>query len=93
MRVTVRVKPGSSRSRVGGSYGDAGAPQLVVAVTARAVEGAATEAVLRALAEALKVRRGAVRLVSGATSRTKVIEVDGDEEALSAGVRALLDGA
>jgi uncharacterized protein YggU (UPF0235/DUF167 family) len=51
---------------------------LVVRVAARAVEGKATEAALRALAEALGVRRRDVTLVSGATSRDKVVEVTGD---------------
>lgn len=72
VRVAIRVRPGSSRTAVGGRYGDGA---LVVAVTARAVEGAANEAALRALAAALGVRRRAVRLVSGATRRDKVIEV------------------
>ena len=58
-------------------------------VGARAVDGAATEAVLRAVAEALGVRPYEVTLVSGATSRTKVLEVpDGLQER----VAALLDG-
>ena len=51
------------------------AKALVVAVQARAVKGAATEAALRALAGALGVRRQDVRLVSGASGRTKVVEV------------------
>ncbi len=50
-------------------------------VSARAVEGAATEAALKAVAEALGVPARDVTLVSGATSRTKVLEVpDGLEE-------------
>lgn len=71
MRVTVRVKPGSSRTQVGGLHGDA----LVVAVTARAVDGRATEAALSALAEAFGVRRRDVTLVTGAASRTKLVDV------------------
>ena len=51
------------------------AKALVIAVQARAVKGAATEAALRALAGALGVRRQDVRLVSGASGRTKVVEV------------------
>lgn len=74
MHVVIRVRPGSSRTVVGGEYDGA----LVVRVAARAVDGKATEAALRALADALGVRRGDVRLVRGATSRTKVVEVTGD---------------
>ncbi|GMA22581.1 hypothetical protein GCM10025864_03400 [Luteimicrobium album] len=74
MRVAVRVRPGASRTRVGGSYGDDA--RLVVAVSARAVDGKATEAVLAAVADALGVRRRAVTLVSGQTSRDKVLDVD-----------------
>lgn len=74
VRAAIRVGPGASRTRVGGRHGDA----LVIKVTARAVEGQATEAALRALADALGVRRRDISLVSGATSRDKVVEVDGD---------------
>jgi uncharacterized protein YggU (UPF0235/DUF167 family) len=51
----------------------------VVRVSARAVDGKATEAALVAVAKAFGVRRSAVRLISGATSRDKVVEIDGDE--------------
>lgn len=61
---------------MGGRYGDE--EILGVSVTARAVDGAATEAVCRAVAEAFGVRPREVRLVSGATSRTKILEVDLD---------------
>ena len=52
---------------------------LVVAVSARAVNGAATAAVLAAVAQAFEVRTRAVTLVTGATSRTKVLDVDIDD--------------
>lgn len=71
-RVAIRVRPGASRTRVAGAYGD----RLVVAVSARAVDGAATEAALDALAKAYGVRRRGVRLLTGATSRDKVVEID-----------------
>jgi uncharacterized protein (TIGR00251 family) len=73
MRVAIRVKPGSARTAVGGRYGDA----LLVTVTARAVDGKATEAALRALSEAFDVRRRQVSLVTGAASRDKVVDIDG----------------
>ena len=75
MRVIIRVSPGAAHNRVGGSLDDA----LVVRVTARAVEGQATEAALAAVAEAFGVRRRHVTLVSGATSRTKLVDVAGAE--------------
>ncbi len=76
MRITVRVKPRASRPQVGGLHGDA----LVVAVREPAVDGRATTACLDAVAAAFGVRRSQVRLVSGAASRTKVIEIDGRSE-------------
>jgi uncharacterized protein YggU (UPF0235/DUF167 family) len=72
VRAAIRVRPGSGRTVVGGRYDDA----LVVRVRERAVDGRATEAALRALADALGVRRAGVRLVSGTTSRKKIVEFD-----------------
>jgi uncharacterized protein (TIGR00251 family) len=73
VRVAIRVKPGAARTAVGGRHGDA----LVVSVTARAVDGKATEAALRAVAAAFGVSRRDVSLVTGATSKDKVVEIDG----------------
>jgi uncharacterized protein YggU (UPF0235/DUF167 family) len=85
VRVTIRVRPGAGRTAVGGEHDGA----LVVRVAARAVDGKATDAALAAVAQAFGVRRSSVVLVTGATSRTKVVDVDGaDQErlrALSAG--------
>jgi len=58
---------------VGGEHDGA----LVVRVSARAVDGQATAAALDAVAAAFEVRRPAVTLISGASSRTKVVEVEG----------------
>ena len=78
MRVSIRVRPGSARTAVGGEHGGA----LVVRVTAPAVDGRATEAALAAVAGAFGVRRREVTLISGATSRTKVVEVAGADQAV-----------
>jgi uncharacterized protein YggU (UPF0235/DUF167 family) len=78
VRLTVRVKPGASRPRVHRD-GDV----LVVAVTAPPVDGRATAAALRAVAEALGVRPRAVSLVTGAASRTKLVDVEGDDATLA----------
>ncbi|MFI5957152.1 DUF167 domain-containing protein [Cryptosporangium sp. NPDC051539] len=50
--VPVRVKPGVSRPRVGGSHDGPYGAALVVAVSARAVDGKATRATLDAVAAA-----------------------------------------
>lgn len=79
--MTIRVRPGAGRTAVGGEHDGA----LVVRVAARAVDGRATEAALAAVADAFGLRRSAVALVTGATARTKVVEVeDGTEERLRA---------
>jgi uncharacterized protein len=90
MRILLRVKPGASRTAVGGRYDGPSGPALVVAVAARAVEGQATKAVLTAVATEFGVRRSAVRLVRGATSRDKLVEVEGDENDLRALLGRLL---
>lgn len=46
-------------------------------LTAPPVNGAANEALVRFLAERLGVARGAVRVVGGATGRSKVVAVEG----------------
>lgn len=75
MRITIRVRPGAARPGVGGEQGGA----LVVRVSAPAVDGRATQAALAAVAAAFGVRRDAVTLVTGKTSRTKVVEVAGGD--------------
>jgi uncharacterized protein YggU (UPF0235/DUF167 family) len=71
MRITIRVRPGSAHPGAGGEHAGA----LVVRVSARAADGKATEAALSAIAGAFGVRRSAVTLVSGASSRTKIVDV------------------
>lgn len=75
--MTVRVRPGASRTRVGGRWGDT--EVLGVCVGARAVDGAATVAVRTAVAEAFGVRPRDVTLVTGERARTKVLEVAVDD--------------
>jgi uncharacterized protein YggU (UPF0235/DUF167 family) len=71
MRVEIHVRPNASKTAVGGEHDGA----LVVRVTEPAEAGRATDAALAAVAKALRVRVGAVRLVRGATSRRKLVDV------------------
>jgi uncharacterized protein (TIGR00251 family) len=89
LRFAVRVRPGASRTAVGGRYGE---DVLVVAVTARAVDGAANRAVVAAVAAAFGVRRADVQIVSGAASRTKHLAVAGNAERLAQRLAELVAG-
>ncbi len=87
VRITVRVRPGASRTRVGGRWG--AEDVLTVSVAARAVDGAATAAV----AEAFGVRARDVAVVTGQRSRTKVLEVAVvDDASAQERLAELLDG-
>jgi uncharacterized protein YggU (UPF0235/DUF167 family) len=75
VRIAICVRPGAGRTAVGGAHDGA----LIVRVAQPAVDGRATEAALAAVATALGVRRRQVALVTGTTSRTKVVDVDADD--------------
>ena len=77
LRFAVRVQPRAARSEVLGLHGDA----LKVRLAAPPVDGAANDALVALLAEALGVPRRAVRVVTGATARAKLVEVEGADEA------------
>jgi uncharacterized protein YggU (UPF0235/DUF167 family) len=85
--IVVAVKPGSKRAAI-----DADAEGITVRVMARAIEGAANEAVQRALARALGVAPSAVTLVRGARARTKTFAIAGLSDAELARWRATLGG-
>jgi uncharacterized protein (TIGR00251 family) len=76
-RLKLRVSPGARRPGIAGRHGDA----WKVRVSEPPEDGRANEAVLRLLAQALDVPRATVALVSGHSSRDKVVELDGLEQA------------
>jgi uncharacterized protein (TIGR00251 family) len=69
----VRVQPRASRDEIAGVHGEA----LKVRLRAPPVDGAANEALVAFLAVRLSVAKQRVRVVAGASSRAKVVEVDG----------------
>jgi hypothetical protein len=73
IRLSVKVVPGASRDAVAGWLGDA----LKVRVTAPPERGKANRAVERIVADALGIPRRSVRIVAGATSAQKIVEVSG----------------
>lgn len=68
----LHIQPRASKTEVVGRHGDA----VKIRVKAPPVEGAANDELIRFLAKRFKVARSAVRLVSGAASRHKQVEVD-----------------
>ncbi len=86
VRLSNHARPRSSRSAILGVRQGA----LEVALTSPPADGAANSELITLLARALEVRRGDVSIVVGASSRDKVIEVNGMR---STDARARLSGA
>ena len=77
MRLPVRVTPKGGRDGADGWALDAeGRSYLKVRVSAVAADGAANAALLAWLAKSLKRPRSALSIVSGETSRVKMVEVE-----------------
>ena len=72
-RLSIRVSPGAARSAIVGRYGRG----WKVRVAAAPERGRANEALVDLLSETLAVPRSRVRLVSGSSSREKVVELAG----------------
>ena len=88
----IRVRPNSSRNKVGGVVGEP--PRLVVAVQAPAVDGKANQAVIKELADAFNLRARDFTIVFGELGRDKRIIIDGlsleNEKTLQARLEELM---
>jgi uncharacterized protein len=73
VRFRVRLQPRASRDEIAGVHDGA----LKIRLHAPPVDGAANEALVAFLADRLGVSRRGIRIVTGATSRTKMVEVEG----------------
>lgn len=76
-RLALRVQPRSRRTEIAGERAGA----LLVRVTAPPVDGKANDAVRRLIAKRLDVPISRVSVVRGESSRDKLIEVDGVDDA------------
>lgn len=81
--LSVKVHPGARKNGVGGVHAGA----VKISLTTPPVDGRANEALIAFVAELLRIPRGRVSLVSGVTSRTKVLRIAGKS---AAEVRAAL---
>jgi len=71
--VSVRVHSGARKNGVSGVLAGA----VKISLTAPPVDGRANEALIAFVAELLRIPRTRVSLVSGTTSRTKVLRITG----------------
>ena len=76
-RLKLRVSPRARRAAIVGRYGDA----WKIRVAEAPEDGRANEAVLQLLAHTLGVARSQLALVSGHSSRDKIVVLDGLEQA------------
>jgi uncharacterized protein (TIGR00251 family) len=86
VRLSVKVVPGASRSRVAGVFDRA----LRIAVVAPPEGGRANAEVIDLLAAAFGVKRSAVRILRGQTQRLKIVQIAGIASAVAAERVALL---
>lgn len=75
--IRLRVIPRAPRTRVDGTRSGA----VLIRLAAPPVEGAANDALIAFLAEALALPRRNIRIVSGDKSRDKRVAIDGLDEA------------
>jgi uncharacterized protein len=84
IRLRIRVKPGSSRQAVLGLTDlPGGEAAVLIAVSAPPEDGKANAAVAGLLSKLWGVPKTSIRVRTGATARTKILEVAGDPETLA----------
>lgn len=89
--LTVRLTPKGGRDEIQGvEQMSDGRAVLKVRVRALPTDGEANAALVKLIAKALKVAPKAVTLTSGATARIKRLEIEGDADALSAGLEKIV---
>jgi uncharacterized protein (TIGR00251 family) len=71
--IEVKVEPRSSKKGIAGLLGDV----VKVKLTAAPVDGAANEQLIEIIAEATGIRKSAIRILRGAASKRKTLEIKG----------------
>ena len=75
--VSVRVQPGAKRNAIIGIYGEGEQTALKIAIQAPPIEGRANEALIAFLAELCNVPKSRVEILSGQSSRSKSVLLNG----------------
>jgi hypothetical protein len=71
--LSVRAHPGARRNAITGTHDGA----LKISLTTPPTDGRANAALIAFLADHLKIARGRITLISGATSRSKTLHLEG----------------
>lgn len=91
VKLFVRVTPKSSKNSLGETFTDAdGKCYLKVAVSAPPADGAANAALIKTLAKTFALPPGAFSIISGLSSRKKVVLITGDDKVLRNAICAKL---
>ncbi|MCY0092746.1 DUF167 family protein [Hoeflea ulvae] len=87
----VRLTPASSLDAIDGLVADAaGVVRLKARVRAVAENNKANRALEKLIAKRLKIAKSTVTVVSGETSRSKTLRIDGDPDDLVAAIKSLV---
>jgi uncharacterized protein len=73
VRLEVYIQPRASKTEIAGMHGDV----IKIRIAAPAVENAANRALIEFIAQILGIGKRCVRVVSGGSSRRKLLEIDG----------------
>ena len=93
MEISVRLHPAARRASIEGLQAlPDGSVALKVAVTEAPEQGKANAALIKILARAWKVPKGALEIVSGQKQRNKRLFLSGDITSLEPRLTAWLDG-
>jgi len=78
MKISIKVIPGAKQNEISDDFDEAGTRIIKVRVNKPAEDGKANKAAIELLAKYFKVKKSAVSIISGETSRNKIVEIDLD---------------
>lgn len=91
VRLTIRLTPNGGRDAVDGAETNAaGETYLKARVTAVPEKGKANKALIELLAKRLGIAKSTLSVISGDTSRQKILRIEGDPEDLQHRLNELL---
>lgn len=70
--LSLYIQPGASKSMIAGIHGD----RLKIKIKAPPVDGEANECLIEFLSEVLKISKSGIHLISGESSRQKLVLVE-----------------